>query len=98
MEEYLRATAIADHMIQASDSLFGWTITGIYVGPFAFSFRAALTDLRRTSAPQADLKVFNFVVGHPHAIDTRLRRHRDVSGRNCRISQHFTKLQDFAEV
>ena len=51
MEEYLRATAIADHMIQASDSLFGWTITRIYVGPFAFSFRAAPTDLRRTSAP-----------------------------------------------
>jgi hypothetical protein len=47
---------------------------------------------------QADLKVLKFVFGHPHAIDTRLRRHRDVSGRNCRISQHFTKLQDFAEV
>jgi hypothetical protein len=28
-------------MIQTSDSLFGWTITGIYIGPFAISFRAA---------------------------------------------------------
>ena len=62
MEEYLRATAIADHMIQASDSLFGWTITRIYVGPFAFSFRAAPTDLRRTSA-------FHEITGFCRSID-----------------------------
>jgi hypothetical protein len=65
--------------------------------PIAYSSPEAV-QTTGTAENQADLKVFNFVVGHPHAIDTRLRRHRDVSGRNCRISQHFTKLQDFAEV
>ena len=47
MDENVRVTSIADHMIRTSDSLFGWAITGIYVDQFAFSFRVAPRGLRQ---------------------------------------------------